>query len=108
MTRNGPLAVRRSFGALVVSCIGLVALSDWLFYERPIGWSAGLFLAALLGVLLLRGGRGFREVAGWVLTAAVAGLVVALVEHPSLLAVTCAALTAVSLAAVARAGWPGG
>lgn len=99
---------RTSFSVLVGLVVGLVALADFLFYRRVVGWTAGLFLAALLAGLLIRGGRGLRRPAGVILLLATGGLVVALVEHPGALPVLLSALGVVTLALVARGAWQGG
>src|SRR5687768_26932 len=100
-----PVPFRRRMLAVSVSCIGLVALADWLFYEHPVGWTAGLYLLVLVGLLLWRGGPGLNQPAGRVLLAASVGLVAALVVHPSTLALTYAVLAVGFLGMTVRGGW---
>lgn len=99
---------RISYGALAGACAGLVALADFLFYRHVLGWTAGLFLAALVALIALRGGRGLRQPAGALVLLLTLGLVAALVEHPSVLALVMSSLALGFLAMTARGGWQGG
>jgi hypothetical protein len=90
---------------LLGGTIACVALADFLFYGHVVGWTAGLFLAVLLALLTLRGGRFFGNWPGRVLFVAAAGLVVALVEEPGALSVVMATLCVGMLSVLNRAPW---
>lgn len=99
---------RRGYGFLVAAAVGGAGLADWLFYGRPVGWTAGLFLLAVLVLLAVRGGGRFlRHRAGLILAAAAAGLVIAFIEEPTVLGVAFAALLVSLLAILNRAAWQG-
>ena len=49
VARRAPGAAR--YAALAVAA---AALADWLFYDRPIGVSLPIFLAAVLTLILIR------------------------------------------------------
>lgn len=98
-------SLRRRGSFLLALVLGLVVLADWLFYERPIGWTVGLYAAALLLAVTLRGGSYFRGWPGRVTAAVMLGLVVALVIHPGVLAVGLSLLGLITLAAIDRGGW---
>jgi hypothetical protein len=78
--------------------LALVVLADWLFYERVVGWSLAIFAGAVLMVLMGRSPRLFGRRATVVLAVLAAGLLGALVEQPSVLAI---ALEGVGLSMVA-------
>lgn len=45
------LSLRRMLagrGFLAVACVGMAGLADWLFYEREIGWTVGIFSLVLM------------------------------------------------------------
>jgi hypothetical protein len=90
---------------LLGGTIACVALADFLFFGHVVGWTAGLFAAVLLGLLVIRGGRFFGHWPGRVLFVAAAGLVVALVEEPGVLPVLMAALCVAMLSVLNRADW---
>src|SRR3954471_12076444 len=102
------LGWRRGYGLLLGGTIACVALADFLFYGRVVGWTAGLFLAVLLALLVLRGGRFFGNWPGRVLFIAAAGLVSALVEEPGALTIAMAALCVAMLSVLNRARWCAG
>ena len=82
----------------------MVILADWLFYDQPTGWTLGLYLSALVAMLLIRPGRGGAGVA--VLVAALLlGLAAAMVLQPGTLSVLLAILGLIVLATVRRIGW---
>ena len=99
------LGWRRGYGLLIGGTLLSVALADFLFYDHVVGWTAGLFAAALLALLVIRGGRFFTHLPGRVLFAAAAGLVVALVEEPGPLPVLMTCLCIAMLAILNRAEW---
>ena len=89
----------RSVAALGVCSGGLLVAADWLFYDQTIGWTIGLFTAAVVAAIWSRrGGTLHRSVRGAVALAMAAGLVVAMVEYPSTLAVLMAIATVITLA----------
>ncbi|MDB5293604.1 MAG: hypothetical protein JWL69_4845 [Phycisphaerales bacterium] len=96
---------RRGTGFLLSAALGFVAWADLLFYRHVVGWSAALFAAALLAVLIVRpvSGRAGR----WprrVVAGAAFGLVLALVEEPTLLALGMTSIAIVVLAMITRQG----
>ncbi|MDB5304171.1 MAG: hypothetical protein JWM97_1720, partial [Phycisphaerales bacterium] len=85
------------------------ACADLLFYGHVVGWSAALFAAALLAVLVARPAKG--RAGRWprrVVAGAALGLVGALVEEPTLLAVGMMSIAIVVLAMIGRQGVAGG
>ena len=99
---------RRGYWFLIAATTLSVALADWLFYGHPVGWTAGLFTAFVLALLTLRGGAFLRNWRGMLVLLAAGGLVAALVEEPTPLAVLLAILAACMLAVLNRNAWPGG
>lgn len=101
--------LRRRLSFVAALTLGLIGLADYLFFEQPIGWSVGLYAAALLGALLMRGGAvvgaGKRVRAGRVLVWLIVGLIGALVVQPGPMVVGMTLMGLVSLAAVQRGGW---
>jgi len=102
------LGWRRGYGLLLGGTVVCVGLADFLFYGHVVGWTAGLFTAALLVLLVLRGGRFLSNWPGRVLFVAAAGLVVALVEEPGALSVAMATLCVAMLSVLNRAPWVAG
>ena len=102
------LGWRRGYRLLLGGTVACVALADFLFFGHVVGWTAGLFTAVLLTLLVLRGGRFFGNWPGRVLFVAAAGLVVALVEEPGVLPVLMTALCVAMLSVLNRAGWCAG
>jgi len=99
---------RRGYWFLLAATLLSVALADGLFYGHPVGLSAGLFTFFVLALLIVRGGAFLRSWPGRVVLLAAGGLVAALVEEPTLLAVMMAALAVAMLAVLNRNPWPGG
>ncbi|MEM1107964.1 MAG: DUF4173 domain-containing protein [Planctomycetota bacterium] len=97
--------LRRRGAFLLALVMGLVVLADWLFYDAPIGWTAGVFGLALLLAVALRSGACFRGTPSRVVAAATVGMIAALVIHPGPLAVTLGLLSLITLAAIDRGGW---
>jgi hypothetical protein len=106
--RRPVAAWRRGYWFLIVATVLSVALADWLFYGHPVGWTAGLFAAFVVALLTLRGGAFLRTGRGVLVVLAAGGLVAALVEEPTPLAVLLTALAASMLAVLNRNPWPGG
>ncbi len=93
----------RGATALGVCCCVLMITADRLFYDQPMGWTVGLFIALVVLALWARKGRGLhRSFGGKTGLAMTAGLVAALFEYPAILAVLVAAVTLVSLAILSR------
>jgi hypothetical protein len=99
---------RRGYGFLLGATAACVAVADWLFYAHPVGWSAALFMTILVALLALRGGGFLRGWPGRAVAAAAGGLVAALAEEPTPLAVGMAVLAVAMLAVLNRNPWPGG
>lgn len=91
---------------LTTGCtLGLVALADVLFFEEPIGWTLGLFVAAAIAALLMLNGRRLNRPIAVVLTLGAVLMALALIEHPGTLPVVMAYLTLVSMAIALRGRW---
>ncbi|MEM6553128.1 MAG: DUF4173 domain-containing protein [Planctomycetota bacterium] len=101
--------MRRRLSFVGAMTLGMIGLADYLFFEQPVGWSVGLYAAALLGALLMRGGAvvgdGKRVKVGRVLVWLIVGLIGALVVQPGPMVVGMTLVGLVSLAAVQRGGW---
>ena len=99
---------RRGYGFLLGASALAVVLADWLFYGQVIGWTAGLFTAFVLGLLAVRGGAFLLTWPGRAVALCAGGLVAALVEEPTPLAIVMATLATMMLAVLNRNAWPGG
>jgi hypothetical protein len=99
---------RRGYGFLLGATAFAVAAADWLFYGHPVGWTAGLFAFVVMALLAVRGGAFLRAWPGRAVTLAAGGLVAALVEEPTPLAVVMASLAVAMLAVLNCNRWPGG
>lgn len=99
---------RRGYSFLLGATLLAVGFADWLFYGHPIGGNAGLFAAALVGLLALRGGGFLRTWAGRVVLLGSGGLIAALVEEPTPIAIILTSLAVAMLAVLNRNRWPGG
>ena len=99
---------RRGYWFLLAATATCAVAADWLFYEHPLGWTVGLFTALLLVVLAVRGGGFLHTVGGRAVAVAAGGLVAALVEEPTTLAVLLSLLAVAMLAVLNRNRWPGG
>ncbi|MEM9881805.1 MAG: DUF4173 domain-containing protein [Planctomycetota bacterium] len=104
MTVSG-WSLRRRGSTVVALTLGLTGLADWLFYGRPVGWTAGLFGLALFAAVWCRGGRFWRSAAGRWTAGATLGLTVALVLEPGAWAVLLGLMGLLVLAAIDRGGW---
>lgn len=94
---------------LVPICLALIALADFLFYRRPLGWTAGLFTLALVTALATGDVRRvWRGGPGRLVLLAVLGLALMAVEEPGALVVVLSLLGVVSLAMIERGGWARG
>jgi hypothetical protein len=100
---------RRGTGFILAAALALVACADVLFFGHVVGWSAGLFAGALLLVLCTRPAMG--RAGGWprrAVAVAAGGLVFALVEEPTLLALGMTSIAIVVLAMIRAQGAAGG
>lgn len=96
---------RGSVPVLITLIVLLVALADWLFFRRPIGWTLGLYLLVLVAVIGARAGGAWvgRSVA--ILVALLVGLAVAHALEPGPLVVLLSVVGVGGLAVVSRSGW---
>ena len=94
---------RTSILALVT--VGLVVLTDALFFEQPTGWTAGAYLALLIGLLGWRGWRTLSGRPGIVLLTASVCVAAAMVEEPGALEYILGAVCLLAVALTGRAGW---
>jgi hypothetical protein len=93
----------------LAAAIALVAGADLLFFGHVVGWSAGLFAGALVLALVARPAAG--RAGGWprrAVAVAAAGLVFALCEEPTLLALGMSSIAIVVLAMISGQGAAGG
>lgn len=97
--------MRRGLLSVAVLSLGLTAFADWLFWDAPMGWTAGLFTAALVAAIWWRGLGGRSPIAVILLGVAVLGIAVAMVQQPGWLEIAVGAVGLMTLAATARAGW---
>jgi hypothetical protein len=82
----------RSSTSLWLATAGLVVLSDWLVWDRPLGCSAALLTMGLLLVLLLRRPTILRHRPPLLLLIALAGLVAGMLLEPTPLVLAYAAV----------------
>ena len=95
----------RRFAWLVVLCIGLVALADWLFWDAPCGWTLGAYGFVLTATLLLwERPFGNRRVAV-LITLAIVLLWLQCVEEPTAVGLAFGVLGLATLGLLAREGW---
>ncbi len=86
-------------------CLGLVATADWLFYGRPLGWTAGAFLVLLILTAGVRAGNPAASAPGRVVQGALWGLAGSLAYQPGPIAIALSAVGIVSLVLLGRGGW---
>lgn len=86
----------------LLTCAGLVALADILFYDHPIGWTFGLFGLVLLFAMQLYQTATSHSRHVTVAACAVAGLALALIEAPTTLSVLMYGLSIVALALLTK------
>ncbi len=91
--------------SLPICWLVLLALADWLFYARPLGWALGAYLVGLVAVLLLRWPRVLREGAVCWLGLALVGLAVSFAYQPGPLSFAVAAVLLATLAMSGRETW---
>lgn len=97
----------RGSAFVTMAALGLVIAADLLFYGQTLGWTAGLFTAGLLLALLIRPAAARHRRATRLIAAALAGLVLALVEEPTPLVMAVTFVAIVLLAMTSRQGWTG-
>lgn len=95
----------RSAAAAVLSCVLLVVLADWLFYEQPVGWTTGLYALVLLGLIVSRRPAALRRRGSRAILVACAGLSVACIVEPGPIAVTLLLIGVPMLVATTLQGW---
>lgn len=86
----------------LASCAALVALADLLFYDHPIGWTFGLFGVVLLIMMQLHLPSAGHSRLVAITSYAVAGLILALIEAPSSLAVTMYGFSIIALSLLTK------
>jgi hypothetical protein len=99
--------LRRRASFLLALSLGLAVLADYLFYDAPVGWTAGLYTAALLLALAMRSLAWLRTWPGRILALGTATLGATMVLDPTPLAVILASLGLITLAMMDRQGWTG-
>ncbi len=88
--------------AKFLTCTGLVGLADILFYDQPIGWTLGLFGVLLLIAMQLHQVTTSRSRLHAITSCAAAGLVLALIETPSSLAVAMCGSSFIALSLLTK------
>lgn len=78
-------------------CFLLVLIADGLFYQQPVGWTAGLYVALVFAMLVVFNRRLLHASASKVIGLGVATLIVELVESPGLLPVFMGSLGLMTL-----------
>jgi hypothetical protein len=95
----------RLLAALGGATLAFVALTDWLFFGHPTGWTLGLYGLVLLEALLWRDRRFPAGRPRAVIAAALVLLFLGCIEEPNRLVVTLAGLGLITLALSFREGW---
>ena len=96
---------RRSYTVLLSATLISVAAADFFFYGHRIGWTAAAFALVLLVLLAFRDTRFLRPAGGKIVLLGAVGLLIALIEQPTWLNVTCIILCLGALAIVNTFGW---
>src|SRR4051812_14325479 len=91
---------------LLVSCLAMVAVADWLFYQAPLGCNTAIYMDLLLVIVMMRAASPMRSWKEKLLVLANVGLIVALVEQPSGLVVFMAITGVGTLTIAQRVRWP--
>lgn len=86
----------------LLTCAFLVALADMLFYDHPIGWTFGLFGVVLLMAMQVHKPAAAQSRLVAITSYAMAGLVLALIETPSFLAVTMYGFSIIALSLLTK------
>jgi hypothetical protein len=79
------------------TCILLVFIADVLFYQQPVGWTAGLYAALVFAMLVVFNRHLFHASTGKIIGLSVAALIVELVESPGLLPILMGGLGLMTL-----------
>jgi hypothetical protein len=103
--RGTVMPFSRSSLFLVSGTAVMVALADWLFYDQPVGWTAGLYTAALVALVLLRYPHLLRQRAAVIVAAGLEGLCLQMVTMPGGLEIVAAAMGLSMLAMTGSSGW---
>lgn len=89
----------RRWSSLVLACLAMAWLADWLFYDQPPGWTLALFYLAAAAIVALKGGPYLLRPAAVIAVAALSGLLAALALQPGplVLLMATAALAAFAI-----------
>jgi hypothetical protein len=101
-------AIRRSSIFVSISVSALIVAADFLFYRHVLGWTAGLFVVALLLALLIRPPAPRSRRATWLIALAATGLALTMIEEPTPLSISVTSVAIVVLAITRRQGWAAG
>ena len=92
-------------GQLLVIILGFIVLADWLFWDRPRGWTVGAYGLLLLAIVFFWERAIPRRRGALLVTLAAAMLCLQCVEQPDYLTIACGAAGVASLAIGLREGW---
>jgi hypothetical protein len=87
------------------SCLALVILADWLFFNQVAGWTLGIFSAVLLAVFLFYNKKVLLHSQGKTLVFLMFGLCLELIYNPNKLSILLTILGFASLALIAKQAW---
>ncbi|WP_282610620.1 DUF4173 domain-containing protein [Pelagibius sp. Alg239-R121] len=97
---------RQSVTAKIGTALALAFASDFLLYDRTIGWNLAVFTWLFLPLLVLHNGTWLRGFQGKVIITASLLMTLAFVEAPGLLAGSLVIAGAVALALPPNHAWP--
>jgi len=91
---------------LLTAVIGIVWISDFLFYHQPVGWSLSIFLAAASVFLICKGGAYLRTRTAMMSMLVLASLLIAFAVQPGPLVLLMSLGALSALALLIRQGAP--
>ena len=95
---------RRSYTFVCLATASIVAAADFFFYGHVVGWTVAAILAAMFFLIAARDTRFLQTTLGRILTLALLGLLIALIEQPFYLNVAYALLCLSAIALINKTG----
>ncbi len=95
----------RKVPILAAVTLGVIVITDWLFWQQPRGWTIGAYGLLLTGVLLACERRLPRRLPPLIITAALLALLLQCFEEPGSLTLALSVLGLFTLALILREGW---